>query len=91
MRRVLKFVLGPDVVAIATADEPQWLAVGWQASALVVWCLATPGEGFEARLVAVPTGMSPPDNAEYVGTAQHPTLMDGSPLVMHVFRRGGRS
>jgi hypothetical protein len=38
-------------------------------------------------LFAVPTGADVPGDALYVGTAMHPTLLDGAPLVLHVYAR----
>ena len=87
-RRVLKFGLLAGTSEIETADEPRWLAAGWQGDNLVVWCEATPGAGVRRAVAAVPTGSptpTPDEHAVYVGTAMHPTLLDGKPLVVHVY------
>lgn len=85
-RRILKFTI---VVAttIETADGPRFLAVDWQGDELVVWAEATPGEGVRTTLAAAMTGDWVPEDAEYVGTAQHPTLNGGGPFVAHVYAR----
>ena len=88
--RLLKFVVHPFASEVVTSDEPRFLSVGWQGDDLVVWAEATVGEGCRTELVAVPTGGFRPLAAEYIGTAQHPTLNDGGPLVMHVYRRAPR-
>ena len=87
MRRILKFpVPVPGVAEVVTADQPEFLSVAWQGEQLCVWALATVGTEVRTRLVAVPTGAMPPDNAVFVGTAQHPTMLNGAPFVLHVFR-----
>ena len=87
MRRILKFSVGASITTVVTADIPQWLSVGWQDDALVAWCVAEAGEGVTSYLAALPTGSTVPDNATYVGTAQHPTLNGGGPLVIHVYAK----
>lgn len=84
-RRILKFVLQPETTIIETADQPRFLAVGWQGEDLCVWAEAAAGTGVVSLLGAVPTGMAPPDDGEYVGTAQ--TEAFGPRLVFHVYRR----
>jgi hypothetical protein len=83
-RRVLKFTVAPTVTVIATADEPRFLAVGWQGDQLCVWAEATVGDGWRTPMVAVATGdpVPGPDRV-YVGTAS--TDHFGSPIVMHVY------
>jgi hypothetical protein len=90
VRLILKFPLVPGTTEITTSDEPTFLAVGWQRDHLVAWVEATPGVGVVTAVAATPTGSAPPDEAVYVGTAQHPTLLGGAPLVMHVYRQAGR-
>jgi hypothetical protein len=84
-RRILKFVLRPETTTIETADEPRFLSVGWQGNDLCVWAEATVGTGVTTWLGAIPTGAYPPDDGEYVGTAQ--TEAFGQRLVFHVYRR----
>ena len=86
-RRILKFTVRPFAPnEIQTGDKPHFLAVDWQGDELVVWCEATVGGGYLTRLTAVPTGGDAPDPRwSYVGTAMHPTLLEGDPLVMHVY------
>ena len=87
MRRILKFTVQPFAAnEIETADEPRFVAAGWQGENLVVWAEATVGSGVLTRLTAIPTGGDVPDfRWKYVATAQHPTMLDGNPLVMHVY------
>jgi hypothetical protein len=82
----LKFTI-PIAVTIETADPPRFLSVGWQNGNLVVWCEATPGEGVRTTLAAAMTGDNVPEDAEYIGAAQHLTLLDGDPFVAHVYGR----
>lgn len=85
MRRILKFAIDPLGFAVRTATVPRWLAVDWQDATLVAWCEADPGDGVRTSLVAVGTGDAPPTWGTYIGTAQHPTLLGGGPLVLHVY------
>jgi hypothetical protein len=87
MRRILKFPLGV-LTQIETADEPRWLSAGWQGDQLVAWCEATPGSGVIRTVAAISTGDASPtvfDNARFIGTAMHPTMLGGAPLVVHVY------
>lgn len=89
IRRILKFALSPAGTYVQTADEPRFLSVGFQGDALVLWAEAAVGDAVTTRLAALPTGWAAPlptDAAEYIGTAQHPTLMAGGSLVLHVYR-----
>lgn len=87
-RRILKFPVQPFMATeIVTADKPEFLSVAWQGDQLCVWVLATAGPGVASAVVGVPTGYGPPDDAVFVGTGHHPTLNDGGPLVIHVFRQ----
>jgi hypothetical protein len=88
-RRILKWqVPAFGAAEISSADEPKWLSAAWQGEMLVAWCEATvegPLLGVRTRLYAVPTGGATPEGAAFVGTAQHPTMLDGGPLVVHVY------
>jgi hypothetical protein len=83
-RRILKFGVPPGASAIDTADEPRFLAIGWQDETLVVWCEANVGVGVQTILYAAVTGEGVPPDAEYVGTAQRDD--PGHPFVAHVYR-----
>lgn len=89
--RILKFGLRPETTVIRVAAFGRSLAVDWQVPAgrpptsvpvLVVWAEAEPGEGTEVTYAAVPTGVAPPEDGIYVGSAQ--TRAFGDPIVMHV-------
>lgn len=83
VRRILKFEVTPGAIAIATEDEPRFLAVGHQGETVVVWCEATPGVGVQTPLYAVMTGEAPPKDAEYIGTTQFADA--GHRIVVHVY------
>ena len=86
-RRLLKFEVDLPWNDIQTQDVPRWLAVGFQGPRAVVWCEATPGAGVLTQIVALPTGAAAPSERwAYVGTAHHPTLLDGGPFVVHFFQ-----
>ena len=91
MRRILKWqVPAFGAAEITTDDAILWRAVGWQGEMLVAWgegSVEWKHGGARTRLFAIPTGATVPEDALYVGTAQHPTLLDGSPLVMHVYAK----
>lgn len=88
MRRVLKMRLSPWLpTTIETADPPCFLSVDWQGDDLVVWFEATVGVVETARLTVVTTGGYVPDHHAYIGTAQHPTMLNGGPFVAHVYRQ----
>jgi hypothetical protein len=84
-RRILKFEVPPGLSGIGTADEPRFLTAGWQGETLVVWAEATVGTGVQTLVYGAVTGEAAPDDAEYVGTAQH--TVDGHPFVAHVYRK----
>jgi hypothetical protein len=86
MKRILKFTLTPwGVNSIETLDNPRWLSVEWQGEELVAWCEAEVGYSVRSNLYAVLTGAPVPLAGTYLGTAQHPTLLDGGPFVVHVY------
>lgn len=82
MRRILKFRLKPIITQVETADQPTWLAVGAQGKDIVAWCQATPGEGHTDTLAGVMTGQAPPDDGDYIGTAEQ-----SEGIVVHVYRQ----
>jgi hypothetical protein len=88
-RRVLKFTLAVEAVTvIETADELRFLAVGAQYGNIVVWAEASVGSGVRTTLLAVMTGETVPDDAEYIGTGQLGGWRHDEPpyTVVHVYR-----
>ncbi len=85
-RRILKFKI-PVAITFESEDEPRFLAVGWQGEDLVAWAEVTVGVGVRTTLAVAMTGDDVPADAEYVGTAQHDTMLGGSPFVAHVYAR----
>jgi len=77
-RRILKWTVLPFEPMTVPGRV---ISAGWQGDSLVVWTES----GLESDVLAVPTGGYVPDGYAFVATAMHPTLLDGMPLVVHVY------
>lgn len=87
MRRMLKYPLQLGRTFLQVNDGTRFRSVDWQGGQLVIWA-EVPAESpaiIDAIFEAVPTGVAVPSNGDFIGTAQHPTLLDGDPLVLHVY------
>ena len=95
MTRIFKYVLVPGTNAI-NAVIVNALSVAWEGDDLVLWGEVIVNQSkeitvYQTHIAVLMTGEEPPALTQrgrpcFIGTAMHPTLLNGAPFVVHVYQ-----